>query len=184
MRLLSISNKLLALTLTLFGVPASAECLLPPVGDGLAATCYAESTVWSDASASLTLWTPDEPWPGKYEAGDEGTGALVLVFNKGGVPKLIAQWFIEGCPFTPVPVALQVDDRKIIGLEESLAGDRRGTSGDVTAVDGYGYFVTLAKRQSLLNFSGRTEVGVSSRWFLLSAQLVLKIQIFGAKDAV
>jgi len=160
MRLRSIWRKLFCLTCALFGMQASAACLLPPVGVRLVDACYVELAIWSDARASITLWTPDEPWRGKYEAGEEGTGALVLVFKKGGVPKLIAQWCNEGCPFAPTPVVLQVGDRKVIWLEDPLAGDRHGASGDVIAVDADGSFRTLAKRQSLLNFSAGTEVVV------------------------
>ena len=152
----ALSVKLiLGLTLLLNTLNASSACLQPPVGDELAKGCYVKSVIWSDRTTSVTLWEPHKSWRGDWQIGDEGKDSAVLVFNKDGQSKLVAQWCKKTC-FIWGNEALklfhfQLDERLIIWLTDPSRSSREGWVGDIISVDlTTGKSVVLAKDQRLL----------------------------------
>jgi hypothetical protein len=133
----------------------ASACLTPPAGSNLAKGCYAESTVWREASTSVTLWQPTKQWRGDWQAGDEGKDAALLVFNKSGVSTAIAQWCTGACQGNggkalTVP-SFVIGSQLVVWLADPSKGNRHGDVGDVISINiKTGDVQTLAKQQWLL----------------------------------
>ncbi len=166
---------IIALTLSMTALNAFSACLQPPLGNDLARGCYVESVIWSDKTASITLWQPHKSWRGDWQQGDEVKDAAVLVFTKAGQRKLLKQWCKETC-FSIGSAPLNLFNfpdrgRLIVWLIDPPRSSRNGYVGDVISIDVLnGGTVSLAKDQRLLakidaNISQETlQIGKCKYW--------------------
>jgi hypothetical protein len=158
----------------------ASACLTPPAGSNLAKGCYAESTVWREASTSVTIWQPTKQWRGDWQAGDEGKYAALLVFNKSGVSTAIAQWCTGACQGNGgkalnVP-SVVIGSQLVVWLADPSKGNRHGDVGDVISIDkSTGDVQKLASQQSLLREPTFREV-----WTYNNCTYVMADAVFAA----
>lgn len=158
----------------------ASACLTPPAGSNLAKGCYAESTVWREASTSVTIWQPTKQWRGDWQAGDEGKYAALLVFNKSGVSTAIAQWCTGACQGNGgkalnVP-SVVIGSQLVVWLADPSKGNRHGDVGDVISINkSTGDMHKLASQQSLLREPTFREV-----WTYNNCTYVMADAVFAA----